>query len=123
MGGSGTSVPNAGCYKYEDACSLRDAVAAEERKLLSRDLHLVLPPYSLADLRCFLCLDKFRKAVDRKQKKQLAQKIKKQRARRVRGGEDRHRHRKKDDRVRKRTRVDNRVGRGGSDKRPRSDYQ
>ena len=67
--------------------------------------------------------DTFRKAVERKQENQLAHKIKKQRARRVWSGEDSHLHRKKDDRVRKRTRVDNRVGRGGSDKRPRSDYQ
>ena len=123
MGGGGISVRRAGCFRYEDACVFRDAVAAEERKLLSRDLLVGLPRYSLADLRQFLCLDKFGKAVDRKHMKQLAQKITKKRDRRDRSSEDRHQHRKKDVRVRKRIRVDSRVGRKRSDKRPRSDYR
>ena len=115
MGGSGTSVRTVGCYKYENACSFRDAVADEERKILNRDLLLVLPPYSLADLRQFLCLDKFGKTVNRRHWKKLAQTIQRQRLRerRVRDGGDRHLHRKKDVRVRKRTRKDHRVGRGG----------
>ena len=89
----------------------------------SHDLLLVLPPFSLADLRCFSCLDKFGKAVDRKHMKQVAQNIRKQQEPRVRRSENRHLHRKKDVRARKRTRKDNRVGRIRSDKRPRSEYR
>ena len=123
MGGSSSRVRNVGCYKYENACSFRDAVAAQERKILNRDLLLVLPRYSLADLRLFLCLEKFGKAVERKNMKNLAQTIERQHDRRRRSKEDRHQHRQMDVRKRKRTRKDNRVGRVRSDKRPRCDYR